>query len=296
MKVLLTGFSGFIGKEILVQLHSQNIETIVVGRKNLLKPYKNFIYADLFDSECSKRIICDYRPTHLIHLAWCVEHDQYWTSRDNIRWVEATSRIVEEFCREGGEQVIAAGTCAEYEWSNGYCREDFAPIKPKTLYGVAKDTTRQLITAICQTNNTSCAWGRIFIPYGPGENEKRLIPALYNVFMGRIAPFGVNATAYRDFIHVEDVAGAFLHLLKTNANGIFNISSGEPTRISILVDRIAQLCNADPNRVLKLASMYPNEPQMFVGDSSKLRKLGWEPKHQLALDLASEYKIIPIQR
>jgi nucleoside-diphosphate-sugar epimerase len=79
---------------------------------------------------------------------------------------------------------------------------------------VAKDATRRLLAALCAAHGASCAWGRVFFPYGRGEAPQRLVPSLTAVFQGRREPFGVNAGNYRDFVHAAYVAGAFLTLLR----------------------------------------------------------------------------------
>jgi nucleoside-diphosphate-sugar epimerase len=286
MKVLLTGASGFIGRRVLSQLLRRGIETVVVGRNRPSGYVGEFIVADLLHLEAGAAVAADARATHLLHLAWYAEHGEYWSSPLNLRWTEASVRLVESFCLAGGRQVTVAGTCAEYYWSVGYCREDVTPLEPATLYGIAKDATRRLVTAVCESKGIPCAWGRIFLPFGPGEDRRRLIPALFEVFKGQRTPFGVNAASYRDFLHVDDVAEGFVQLVKTGADGCYNISSGEPIRISEVVRLIATACNANPRLVLELASDRSGEPNILVGDNSKLKALLWRPRISLADTIA----------
>jgi nucleoside-diphosphate-sugar epimerase len=281
MRVLLTGASGFVGRQVLARLGHRGIETVVVGRNRPAGFTDEFIEADLLQLEAGAAAVARANASHLVHLAWYAEHGKYWTSPLNLRWAEATVRLVEAFCAADGKQVVAAGTCAEYDWSAGYCREDATPLAPATLYGIAKDATRRLVASVCEDSGVPCAWGQIFLPYGPGEDGRRLIPSLFDVFRRRRAPFGVNASAYRDFLHVEDVAEGFVQLLRAEAAGCYNIASGEPTRIADVVRLIAAACDADPTPVLELASERPGEPGLLVGESRKLRALGWVPEHCL---------------
>ena len=282
MKVLVVGASGFIGRHVLNQLVGAGIDSVVVGRTCPTGYTGDFVEADLLEAEGSKNLIQRAGASHLIHLAWYAEHGAYWTSPLNLRWVDATVRLTEAFCLAGGKQMVLAGTCAEYDWSYGYCTETNTPLKPATLYGIAKDATRRLVTAVCAEYQVPCAWGRIFLPYGPGEDSRRLIPALIDVFEGKRVPFGVNATAFRDFLHVEDVATGFLTLLQGGAGGAFNICSSQPVQIAEVVKLLAKQRTADPQLILSLNTERPGEPPLLVGDNKKIMQLGWRAKHSLS--------------
>lgn len=286
MKVLLTGASGFLGRYVLRQLEERRVETVVIGRSCPQEHAGEFIETDLLEAK-------DYAPLRrkaqgacLLHLAWYAEHGRYWSSPLNLQWVEATIRLVEAFCTGGGQKVVAAGTCAEYDWRCGYCREDTSPLNPTSMYGTAKDATRRLVSALCKLHEIPFAWGRIFVPYGQGEDSRRLIPGLIDVFRGQRVPFGVNANSYRDFIHADDVARGFLQLLLSDAEGSYNICSGKPTRIAEVVEIIANAFNGDPRLVLDMATARPGEPEILIGDNRKLKALGWQALHSIT-DIAA---------
>lgn len=286
MKVLLTGASGFLGSHVLDSLRRQNIETVMLGRRRAPdSEFADFIRADLLASPDFATLVKKSKATHLLHLAWYAEHGKYWTSPLNLRWVEATTRLVEAFCDAGGQRVVVAGTCAEYDWSHGYCREDSTPLGPATLYGTAKDAARRLAMAVCAQHRAPCAWGRVFLPFGAGEASQRLIPSLIEAFRGERPPFGVKAAAYRDFLHASDVAEGFVALLRSGVSGAYNVSSGQPVQLADLVRELARLLDADPQTVLGLTAERPGEPPLLVGENLKLKTLGWQPALSLAQGL-----------
>lgn len=278
MKVLLTGASGFLGRYVLDSLQRQGIDTVTIGRRRSPHDtFSDFIEADLLSTSDFDALAKASAATHLLHLAWYTEHGKYWTSPLNLCWVAATTSLVDAFCKADGQHVVVAGTCAEYDWLHGYCREDSTPLNPATLYGTAKDATRRLVTAVCSQHQVPCAWGRVFLPFGTGEARERLIPSLIEVFLGRRPPFGVYATAYRDLLHASDVADGFVTLLRSRATGAYNICSGEPIRLGNVVRELAQLMDADPQTVLTLNTQRPGEPPLLVGENVKLKQLGWKP-------------------
>ncbi|MBP6353845.1 MAG: NAD(P)-dependent oxidoreductase [Acinetobacter sp.] len=281
MRVLLTGGSGFLGRYILQALDQLGIETWVMGReKPVFHPPLNFnfIEVDLLTAIDLQAYLKDIQPSHLIHLAWYAEHGKYWTSELNLRWVDASVRLVEAFCAADGKQFIGAGTCAEYDWAWGCCKEDDTPRTPATLYGVAKDAAYRLIQAVCGLYGVTCTWARIFIPYGTGETAMRLVPSLFSAFQGKRDGFGINALAYRDFLHASDVAQAFITLLNANAAGAYNISSNQPLQLKEIVTVIASMCHADAQKILSLETVRHNEPPILIGNNSKIKTLGWSQR------------------
>ena len=119
MKVLITGASGFIGSYVLKCLESSNINAVVVGRTRPAGYLGDFIKTDLLEISDFNNLISNANASHLIHLAWYAEHGSYWTSSLNLRWVESTIKLAEAFCLAGGQHIVAAGTCAEYDWNYG---------------------------------------------------------------------------------------------------------------------------------------------------------------------------------
>ncbi len=287
MKLLLTGASGFLGGHVLGILRQQGIQTVMLGRTRATdSAFAEFVAADLLATPDFSALVKAAGASHLLHLAWYAEHGKYWDSPLNLRWVDASTRLVEAFCQSGGQQVVMVGTCAEYDWDCAWCREDHTPLAPATLYGIAKDATRRLVMAVCAQHGVRCAWGRVFLPYGAGESSQRLIPSLISVFRGLRAPFGVNAPAFRDFLHVSDVAQGLVTLLLKGADGAYNVSLGQPVQLANVLRELAGLLQADPEPMLTLSEKRAGEPALLVGENIKLQSLGWQPALTLGHGLA----------
>ncbi len=287
-RVLLTGATGFLGRPALAALRRRGVETVTLGRRAPEGASAAHLEVDLLAPENLAERVAEARPTHLLHLAWTAEHGKFWTAPENLDWAAASARLAAAFLAAGGRRLVGVGSCAEYDWTQGYLVEDATPCRPATLYGTAKDATRRLWAAAAAASGASAAWARVFFLVGPGEPAARLLPSLVAAFAGERPLFGVNAGSYRDFAHVEDVAEAIAVVALGDAVGPVNVSSGAPLRIEDLVRRVAARLGADPEPALRLATERPGEPRMIVGDPSKLLALGAPPMRPVgdAIDAA----------
>lgn len=287
MKVLVTGAGGYLGRHVLRGLRARGHDAIVLGRAPVVGHEDlPLLHCDLLAADGPGPALESAGATHLLHLAWVTEYQAYWSSPLNFRWVNASLRLVEAFCRAGGSHVVVAGSCAEYDWSHGYLREASTPLEPATTYGTAKDATRRLLTALCALHRASLAWGHVFFPFGPGEAPQRMVPKLIEVFRGRAPAFGVNAGAWRGMLYVPDAAQAFVALLEQGAAGRFNICSGQPVQLAHVVEVLAEACGADPRSVLDLPGDRPQDPPMLVGENRRLLGTGWRQAWTLERGLA----------
>jgi nucleoside-diphosphate-sugar epimerase len=280
MNVLVTGASGFIGQACLDALEHCDITAVTMGRRRP-DDRNPHIEADILMADDLSSVMESVQPTHLLHLAWYADHGKFWDSPLNAEWVSATERLVGAFCNSGGKHTVFAGTCAEYDWSKGLCREDDTPLSPASLYGKSKVRASKSVAALCNNHGVRFAWGRIFQPFGPHENRQRLVPALIDTFTGRREPFGINGTFTRDFTYSRDVARAFVTLLSANAEGFYNITSGNPVRLSDVARKIAQICNTDASKLLSLPPIHAAGPGSLLGTNDKLTGLGWSCEYNI---------------
>jgi nucleoside-diphosphate-sugar epimerase len=288
MKVLVTGAGGLLGRHVVHALFERGIAVVALGRhRPVALTAAQFVPCDMLREARLDDLLRSCGATHLVHLAWETGHGAYWESAVNLRWVDASLRLVEAFVRAGGRHVVVAGSCAEYDWSvGGLCAEEDTPLLPATLYGVAKDATRRLLQAWCARHRVGFAWARVFFPVGEGEDPRRLVPMLVAALRGTGEPLGVNAATRRDFLHADDVAAALLALLHPLAHGAYNVGSGVATPIGDVVELLADQLGADAQTVLSLPSRRAPGPGVLVADNRRLRSLGWTQRLTLQQALA----------
>jgi nucleoside-diphosphate-sugar epimerase len=243
-RVLITGATGFIGRQCLPMLVEKGYEVhavsqqphpessapgVVWHRRDLLAP-----------GSTAREIVARVRPQYLLHLAWYTVPGKFWEAQENTEWMRASLRLVQAFAGGGGKRVIAAGTCFEYGPSAGECIEDSTPTKPSALYGRCKSDVASNLGSWSEKDGLDYAWGRVFYPYGPHQHPLRLVAyAVRSLLCGETA-FCSGGTQTLDFIHVKDVAAAFVSLLESKIQGAVNIGSGRPVVVQALLQEIGR--------------------------------------------------------
>lgn len=288
-RLLLTGATGFIGQHCLPLLLAQNYEVHAVSSSRRVDAASDVEWhaGDLLDTGRISDLVRSVRPTHLLHLAWMTTPGQYWTSLENIRWVQASLELLRQFAAHGGHRAVMAGTCAEYDWRDGYCSELTTPLKPETLYGTSKHALQLLTDSFAGQAGISAAWGRIFFLYGPQEHPERLVSYVIRSILHRELVRCSHGEQVRDFLYVRDVAAAFVALLESDVRGAVNIASGEPLALKELIYRIADHLHGRELVNLGAIPAAADEPPQLLAAIERLRdEVRWSPQYSLDEGLA----------
>jgi nucleoside-diphosphate-sugar epimerase len=286
-KVLVTGATGFIGRHTLPILISHGYEVHAVSSQSISKDKRiNWHQANLLDAKQAQGVLEAIRPTHLLHFAWYSIPGKFWTSSENLDWVCASLNLLKCFSQLGGKRVVMAGTCAEYDWSKGTCHEIETPLQSGTLYGACKASLYQIFEKFCAQSNLSGAWGRIFYLYGPYEPIEKLVSsAISHLLKNQDFPCS-HGNQVRDFMHVEDVADAFVKLLDTEIRGSVNIASGQAITLKALLNTIGSHLGQENRIQFGKVKASPSEPPVLLANTTRLStELKWKPKYSTKVGL-----------
>lgn len=294
MKVLITGATGFIGRHVLPLLVQNGWDIHAITSREMVDAPSgnvNWHQVDLFNADKTARLVKRLAATHLLHLAWYTEPGKYWTAPINLDWVIASLSLLLAFQKCGGKRAVMAGTCAEYDWNFGFCKEAVTPCVPASIYGQSKLHLYELCASYAAQINIGFAWGRVFYLYGPGELPQRLVPAIIRpLLVGEPAKCS-HGLHMRDFLHVEDVAAAFVAMLQSEVSGAVNIGSGEPTQVKAVVSLLATLLGQSELVQFGAVQAAGSEPPLVLADNTRLiREVGWRPRYGLRDGLIATIK------
>lgn len=282
--VLVTGANGFIGRHCLPLLIAKGYEVHAASSRIASNKIDNIYWhhVDLLDLKQTSNLIAEIKPSHLLHLAWYAVPQKYWTSIENLNWVQASLNLLQSFSMNRGQRVVIAGTCAEYDWRYGYCSEQITPFSPATLYGICKYSLQKILDIFAKQFGLSAAWGLIFFLYGPYEHSDRLVPSVILSLLKDHPARCTHGNQIRDLLYVEDVADAFVELLGSDVSGAINIASGCPITLRDIIYKIAE--KLDRRDLIQLGALpvSEHEPHLILADVSRLtNELGWLPKYNL---------------
>ena len=286
--VLVTGGRGFIGRHAVPRLREEGFDVHLVTHSKPLNTLDGVQvhYCDLLDLGEQRALVSRIRPSHLVHFAWYTAHGLFWSSAENLRWVQASIELLKTFADCGGRRTIFAGSCAEYDWSFGHCSEASTPTAPRSLYGTCKTALQQMFTQYCRQEKISAGWGRVFFLYGPYETKSRLIPSVVTALLEDKPVRCTSGAQIRDFLHVEDAAAAFCAFLTSDVENVVNIASGRAVSIKDVVELIADKIGRRDLLELGAVPISEAEPPMLLADTKRLaEEVGWRPQYDLSRGL-----------
>jgi nucleoside-diphosphate-sugar epimerase len=291
-RVLVSGAGGFVGLALLAELSGEGNELHALCTRAHPPALQGVRWhrLDLFDATAVDALMDELAPERLVHLAWYTKHGRYWNAPENVTWVEHSLRLLRAFARHGGQRLVMLGTCAEYDWSTAAAPlvESSSPLVPASLYGAAKDALRRVACAYCEQEGIELAWGRLFFLYGPRESSQRLVPSVIRALLAGEPVAVSSGRQVRDFMHVDDVAGAVAALLGSDVVGPVNIASGVGITVGDVVDQIVRLIG-HPELIRR--GTLPDrhgDPSLLLADVTRLRgEVGFQPRWELADGLAA---------
>jgi nucleoside-diphosphate-sugar epimerase len=282
MRVLVTGASGFVGRQAVLALLAAGAQVHAVSRHPL--PIDCAWHGvDLLDPDAAAGLVQAVKPDAVLHLAWCVGHGVFWTDPANTQWVAATLALAGAAADAGCRRFVGVGTCYEYDWPAGSdCIEGVTPLAGHTPYDVAKAEGRAALATLFAGQGVGFAWARLFFLYGPHEDPRRLVSSVARALVRGEPALCSRGLAVRDFMDVRDAGAALAAIALSAVTGAINIGSGHGARISEVASTLGDL--AGRPALIRLGALpdRADEPPRIVADVSRLiGEVGFRPRFDL---------------
>ena len=303
VRVMVLGAGGFIGRWVARLLTAEGAELQLVGRdahrvETVSRGWSvdgSVLTADLTSPAAVRDLIRTARPAIIFNLAGYgvdpSERDPVAAERLNAQLPAELAEAMVEGGDPGwaGQQVVHAGSALEYGAASGDLREQ-TPGSPTTLYGRTKLEGAQRLHQIADRLGARAVTGRLFMVYGPGEHNGRVLPTLLEAARSDRSIALTTGTQRRDFTYVADAAEGLLRLgaLASSSLDLVNVATGRLTTVRGFVEAAAESLGIAPGRLqFGAVATRVEEMQHDPVNIDRLRALTqWSPATTIAKGLA----------
>lgn len=295
---LVTGASGFVGSRLVRRLVAEGHEVHVLARPTSrldrlgdAAAAVRVHQADLTDEAAVRAAIRRARADVIYHLATASLYGGDDLPVDTVIGVNllGTIRLLEACEEVGFHCLINTGSSSEY----GRVQEPMAETmrcEPANTYAIAKCAATQYVRLCGERLGQGVVTLRLFSPYGPGDDERRLIPyAIGRALAGESLRLA-DPSAVRDFVYIDDVVDAYRRCpaqADRLSGQALNVGSGQQTSVRQLVAAVLEVTGSRSEVAWGVEPPRPWESPVWQADLRAVRQtLGWAPTVTLREGLA----------
>lgn len=254
-KILVVGGGGFIGSALSKKLNTLRAHVISLvcsgTKKRESLPNVTTIAADIREHTSLKKALANYSFDYIFNLGGYIDHSPYLEGGRNVVDVHYTGmlNLLNQVFTPSLKKFVQIGSSDEYGNGPSPQGENLreAPISP---YSAAKVGATHLIQALSRTERLPGVVVRLFLVYGPGQDDRRFLPQIIKGCLdGRTFPTS-SGEQLRDFCYIEDVIeGLILAAVKPKAVGcVINVASGQPVTIRSVIEKVVKFIGSgQPN-------------------------------------------------
>lgn len=254
-KIVVFGGNGFIGRYLVNGLSDNKSDEIYVFDrfseshsfgKTVFDNIDNMhpVHGDFFNRDEVSEVLKD--ATYVFHLISTT--NPVTSHKDPLVDIDTNVRgsimLFQECAKNKVKRVVflSSGGTIYGDVDSQKISELVVP-RPLSPYGIGKLTIEHYLNYFFHNYGTEYIVYRIANPYGPGQNiegKQGVIPIFINQFLknGSVKIYG-DGSMRRDYIYIDDVIQMILRSYKLNdANGIYNLGSGNGKSINEVVDAI----------------------------------------------------------
>jgi GDP-4-dehydro-6-deoxy-D-mannose reductase len=293
MRVLVTGADGFVGGRLVRRLTAAGHAVTAAVRRGTVAP-SGVVRACAFDLRdgASVREATAGGFEAAVHLAAVASGADARLDPGTAWEVNAagTARLCEALAAMGASapRFLLVSTAEVYGAGPPRPRRESDPPAPCSPYAASKLGAEVAATEVGRRTGMRVIIVRPFPHTGGGQDTRFVAPAFAQrireaLHSGQREVRVGNLDPIRDFLHVDDVADAYLALLECEEPGpCYNVAAGSGVPIREVFERLRRLLGADVRATPDPALMRPADIPHLVGDAARLRTdTGWRPRRTL---------------
>jgi UDP-glucose 4-epimerase len=284
MNILITGAAGFVGSNILKELHDGCNKITVFD--NLKTGYINNMPNDItfINVDCSDEKMLERNDLFdcIIHVAGQASkegsfNDVFYDLNSNSK---STLVLLEYAKKINCKRFIFISTVCVYGGtSNPGVYNENSEVTYDTFYSINKFTSEKYLALYKKHYDIDYTIFRLFTCYGPGQDLTNMSKGMVSIYLSQFLNEEPNVIIkggldrYRDFIYVKDVAFIIKDSISNKLlfNEIFNLGSGKKTTIKELLGIIIEVGKFRKNIVVEEEII--GDMVGCVADNTKLKMI-----------------------
>jgi UDP-glucose 4-epimerase len=299
LRIVVTGGAGFIGSHIADAFIARGDEVLVVddfsaGNRENLPDGATLAEFDIANGDQVQATFADFDPDFVCHLAAqsSVTVSVAEPRRDFDSNVLGTFNVVRSATEVGARTAFASTGGALYgEDAPIPTPETYVP-QPLSPYGAGKQAGEAYVATLQRFHDVNHLVLRLGNVYGPRQNphgEAGVVAILSERLLdGQPLILYGHGTPTRDYVHVDDIARAFLTVADADVAGTFNLGWGREVSVLEVLDGLQRAAGTVEEP--QLEPLRPGELTRSAIDSSAAEAaFGWRPQVSLDDGLADAF-------
>tara|TARA_B100001079_G_C16337895_1_gene482132 strand:+ start:306 stop:1208 length:903 start_codon:yes stop_codon:yes gene_type:complete len=292
-KVLVTGGTGFIGTEVVKQLHKKGYEITILDRKDKPEGLDHVKYIKGNLSNPAKCVFACAGQDYVIHLAAkaripesFINPDEYFDSN-----VTGTRNILTAASAVGIRKFVYAGSSSVYGNNTPPNKPTHKP-DPLNYYAMSKLFGEHLCKQYKIMFNLNYNILRFFTVYSENQPTSLLFGKFAQMVKdGKPVTIHGDGEYKRDYIHVSDVATACIASMESKVkNDTFNVGTGTSISVNTVVEVLKK--HAPEFTAINVDKPRGYAPETLADISKTKNLLNWSPKIKIDEGLADMFDAI----
>jgi len=293
---LIIGSTGFIGSSLSKIINNEK-EIFTISRSHLDK--SNHFQIDISNHEAFKdrllRLSDEYEKLHIFFLAGESSVDSS-VSKPVSSFSESVIPflILLETMKNKSSTIVYSSTGAIYDSREECFFDENSPLYPPSPYAALKHACEGIAMSYHESYDLDVRIARIFSVFGPQMKRFFIHDFIEKISKEEksIQLFGTGKQV-RDYLHVDDVSSGLITIMENGKAGeIYNLSSGKPTSLVELSDRIMKILEIEDVKISWDATQTVGTRDQWYGDNSKIKEIGFKRKENFDDQLQSTVREI----
>ena len=287
-KLLIVGGTGFIGSNLAHKALENAFNTTVLSLNLPAKDRQiegvEYLQADITNFDQLRERLPSYKFDYIVNLAGYIDHSRFLDGGRKVinTHFDGVQNLLQVFDWNYLKRFVQIGSSDEYGNQMAPQSEDVreSPISP---YSSGKLFSTQLLQMLYRTEELPIVILRLFLVYGPGQNNKRFLP---QIIEGCLSDSSFPASAgeqLRDFCYVDDISrGIIMSLKNDDVKGkVVNLASGKSISIREIVELVRSIIGYGNPQFGEIPYRV-GENMALYADTTKAKKLlNWAPEIEI---------------